>query len=884
LKRRIKKIMQTSINKTKATTLMTIVLLMASITLVTMSAVPVKTVQAQLSEIGTSPSTLEGYPNLGPLPSGVTPAYTYESRAYLSFRPNPIGVGQSLLVNVWTSPGMYHAFYMQAYKVTIQKPDGTTVVVGPFNSYTGDATAWFEYVVDQAGTWKFKFESPGTYIPAGTYWDLPGSQIGGYAGPGKYYTLGASVYYTPDSTDWQELTVQQDMVSSWPAMPLPTDYWTRPVNPMFREWWPILGGYPFTGNAYYYPGGRVLYASNYKYTAYVQAPNSGHIVWKRRGYPAAMAGMVGGYAYDYSLSSGGGTPSIIFGGRCYQSVSKIVGNASVSYYQCYDLRTGEIYWERTDVSPTPSYIEYTPPTPTLGGAAGSPGHEADVGWSISLITISGSRLYKYNPATGALSGNYSISPLSGGTYYMPGYALTVQDLGAAAANATGGRYRLINWTTYGTLANLTTTTGTRIASNITFPRSSFSQMVFDYDAGIGAYCWWASPPGPQWCIGHEIQAIDLKTGAVLWYSLNNDTITENIQGTALVMDRGKIAFGAHGRHWTCWDARTGKKLWTSEQTAYPWGSWWPYNLASYDFNETKGAIITSTYEGVYAIDWDNGKILWHYTDENAVPFESPYDATPFFTGVTIADGKVYAYNGEHTTSYPISRDWKLYCINATTGEGIWKMLNPMTPGAVADGYLTASNSYDGHMYVFGRGKSAATVTASPKTIAKGATIVIEGTVLDQSPAQPGTPCVAKDSMETQMEYLHLQMPITGLWGNETLTGVPVILTAIGSDGTVIDIGTTTTNGYYGAFGYAWTPPKEDTYTIMASFNGDDSYGSSSAATFVSVGPAPASPTPTPTPQPQAEPDNTPLIYATVAIIIAIVIVGLLIILTLRKRQ
>jgi hypothetical protein len=139
-------------------------------------------------------------------------------------------------------------------------------------------------------------------------------------------------------------------------------------------------------------------------------------------------------------------------------------------------------------------------------------------------------------------------------------------------------------------------------------------------------------------------------------------------------------------------------------------------------------------------------------------------------------------------------------------------------------------------------------------------------------------------METQMEYLHLQMPITGLWGNETLTGVPVILTAIGSDGTVIDIGTTTTNGYYGAFGYAWTPPKEDTYTIMASFNGDDSYGSSTAATFASVGPAPATPTPTPTPQPQAEPDNTPLIYATVAIIIAIVIVGLLIILTLRKRQ
>jgi hypothetical protein len=85
-------------------------------------------------------------------------------------------------------------------------------------------------------------------------------------------------------------------------------------------------------------------------------------------------------------------------------------------------------------------------------------------------------------------------------------------------------------------------------------------------------------------------------------------------------------------------------------------------------------------------------------------------------------------------------------------------------------------------------------------------------------------------MSTQMEFLQMQMPIDGLWHNETITGVPVILTAIASDGTVTDIGTVTTNGYYGTFSQAWAPPAEGTYTILASFNGDDSYGSSSAAT------------------------------------------------------
>jgi hypothetical protein len=151
-----------------------------------------------------------------------------------------------------------------------------------------------------------------------------------------------------------------------------------------------------------------------------------------------------------------------------------------------------------------------------------------------------------------------------------------------------------------------------------------------------------------------------------------------------------------------------------------------------------------------------------------------------------------------------------------------------------------------------------------------------------SPTALGTvPCVSAASMETQMEYLYMQQPIDGIWHNETITGVPVILTAIGSDNTVYDLGTVTTNGYYGTFSMAWTPPKADTYTITATFAGDDSYGSSTAATAVSVSPAPSA-TPTPTP-PAAQPatDYTPYIIGMgIAIIIAVAIVGLLL---YRKR-
>jgi len=511
------------------------------------------------------------------------------------------------------------------------------------------------------------------------------------------------------------------------------------------------------------------------------------------------------------------------------------------------------------------------------GTAYIPGESADIGYSVYLAAISGSSLLKWDPWTGVLSQNISISPLSGGTIYNNDLVLSVQNIGTFMAP----NYRLINWTMKGSSTNFTT----RVYNNISWPFSAltggFGGCV-DYELGLAASCGWASPPGPQWCIGVDITVTDLRTGTNLWSYKTNDTVTENVQSpSSFVMTRGKIAFGAHGRVWSCWNARTGQKLWTSEQTEYPWGSWWPYSTASYDISEDQSAIITLTYEGVYAINWDNGKILWHYKDPNSVPFENPYDATPFFTGVTMADGKVYTYNGEHTQSQPFSRDWKIHCINATTGEGIWKMLNPMTPGAMADGYLTASNPYDGYMYVFGRGESATTVTAPDVAVPLGTALTIKGTVLDQSPGQQGTPCVSAASMETQMEYLHLQMPIDGLWHNETIAGVPVTLTAIGSDGSVTDLGQVTTNGYYGTFSKAWTPPKEDTYTIIASFAADDSYGSSNAATAVTVGPAPATPE---TPEIPTPVDYTMTItYAAIAIIIAVAIALALAVLLLRKR-
>src|SRR5665647_1485576 len=185
-----------------------------------------------------------------PLPTGVTADHVEETRAFLSFSPTTIGVGQSLLVNVWLNPALHVSRYFRDYTITFTKPDGTTEVFKK-DSYRADTTAWLEYKPDQVGSWTVKFVFPGGYFPAGNYTVYSGAFIGA-----QVWNFIESTYYLPSETQKQTFTVQQDMVPSWPPAALPTDYWTRPVSLENREWWPILGNYPGTG----YVGGGSMWA------------------------------------------------------------------------------------------------------------------------------------------------------------------------------------------------------------------------------------------------------------------------------------------------------------------------------------------------------------------------------------------------------------------------------------------------------------------------------------------------------------------------------------------------------------------------------------------------------------------------------------------------
>jgi hypothetical protein len=838
-----------------------------------------------------------------PLPAGVTPDATFDTRAHISFSPDPIGVGQPLLINVWVQPPIHVTHYFKdAFQVTITKPDGTKDVK-TLSSYQGDSTAWLNYVTDQVGNWTIKFDFLGAYFPAGNY-TIKGGQFSATLGKDQNQVFPLSAYYKPSSDGPYNVVVQSQMAASWPAAPLPTDFWTRPISPEDREWWSISGNYPGTGvvgGGPNWPADTNTHMSNYGFTPYVQAPNTAHVVWRRQG---AISGLIGGSMGTLDFSGGGGNPSIIYAGRCYQTLTKVVNGVLTSVWQCYDLRTGQVYWERTDVTQVPTMISYVPFTVQM-----VPGTEASpTGLSVSLMYVGSGRLIKYDPYVGSVTMNISIAPLTTGTMYAPDTFLSVQNIGTTASPY----YRLISWA-IGGYGAFSSNLYVSVLNNVSYPFSSVGSSI-DYDSMIaittvgirstaasGLPSAWETTGGVNSGVTYNqiIMATSLTTGQLLW-NITTDVSTGGPY-PASVADQGKFAVHDNDGYWHCYDLQTGKQLWVSELSSWPWGTFGAYAQQS-----AYGLLFWEQYDGVVAYNWTTGKVAWHF-EAPAPPFETPYtDANrtqvySFYSGATIADGKLYTWNTEHTASLPLTRGWSVYCINATTGQGLWNLTGAMTAGAIADGYLTASNSYDGYMYVFGKGTSATTVTAPQTTVALGTSVVIQGSVFDMSPGtmQPtdtsatttmplknniglqNVPCVSDSSMSTQMDYLYMNGPIDGIWHNVTMVGVPVTLTAIGSDGSVINIGTTTTNANHGTFSFAWNPPREGLYTITASFVGTDSYGSSSAAAAVSVGPAPATIN---IPQAQTPPDYTiAIIGAAVAIIVAVVIVGLALFFALRKR-
>jgi hypothetical protein len=225
-----------------------------------------------------------------------------------------------------------------------------------------------------------------------------------------------------------------------------------------------------------------------------------------------------------------------------------------------------------------------------------------------------------------------------------------------------------------------------------------------------------------------------------------------------------------------------------------------------------------------------------------------------------------------------------------TGEEIWRIDGAFRgswsggDSIIGDSIIATYDTYDGCIYAIGRGPTKTTVSAPATSIKLGESLVISGTAMDISPGTEaeniklrfpnGVPAVSDAIMSDWMLYTYKQFAKP-----TNVAGVEIALNVVDSNGNNREIGTTTTSDGY--FSFTWKPDIEGDYTVYASFAGSESYWPSQATSSFTVNPAAT--TPAPIPDVAAPPTEMYILSGVAAIIIAIVIVGVVLLLAIKKR-
>ncbi len=738
------------------------------------------------------------------LATPTTDAATITTFAYINVAPNPIGVGQTALVDFWTSNVPPTGYAWEGQTVTVTKPDGTTETKGPYKS-DPVGSMYFYFIPDKVGTYYFQFSWPGQTLLGNTY--------------------------KPSVSQKIQLTVQQQQLPQWSEAPVPgpNDYWTRPIISENREWWSISGNWLM--RAYYSVARSHLYGS--AFNPYTYAPNTAHIVWTK---PVAFGGIIGGEFKQDSYYTGLSYEmrlwdKVIINGRLFYSTP----DPPLTGFYCVDLRTGEEIWHQENGSIAMGQI-YAYEAPNQHGALsylwGFDGsvwsmYDAFTGNLILSLAPAQAIPNKYGGAVLSENGDLLVYFISGAKNWLAMWnsskAIPASGIGAAEQwRPDTYRGKTLNWTN-------------GIQWNVTIPDVPGTQSLIECTSDVMVAYSVLPRTNDTDLASYVYVGYSLKDGSQLW--VQNRTIADGatIWPYGCAAAEGKyLSFIYEKKQTVCYNLYTGNELWTTEPMASDWSIYSTGRAIAY------GRYYNSGYDGtLYAYNLTTGKTLWTFSTPPS-GLETPYGSWPLYGGFTIANGKIYQGTGEHSPSMPLYRGEKLYCIDAETGKEIWNITGWFHQGAIADGYMAIMNVADNQLYCFGHGQTATTVSAPEVAVPKGAPVLIKGTVTDQSPGAKDTPAISDEDMSAWMEYLYMQQPLP-----KNAKGVSVHLTAIDPNNNFQDIDTVTTDAK-GNYFASWTPPVPGLYRVTASFAGSDSYFSSDAETGFIVSEAAASPAVTPT--------------------------------------
>ncbi len=267
-----------------------------------------------------------------------SPPWTFVSYPYIVAAPNPVGVGQTVSVVFWIDdpfPGasVTNDIRRHDYTLTITDPDGKVETKHWDSIADSTGMQFMQYTPTKVGNYTFKFD-----YPAQNYtWTSPTT-------PGASATYAGDMWLGASKTI--TLTVQQDPITApVESYPMPTEYWTRPIEGQNTYWYTIASNWLGTP---YVIGANAAYGIPGAVQTDGTAPNSAHVMWSK---PIQWGGVVGGNdtAYQGEMYYSGlsynvrfANPIIMQGNLYY--VEPYGNGATGGYLIAVNLQTGDELW------------------------------------------------------------------------------------------------------------------------------------------------------------------------------------------------------------------------------------------------------------------------------------------------------------------------------------------------------------------------------------------------------------------------------------------------------------------------------------------------------------------------------------------------------------
>ncbi len=844
-------------------------------------------------------------------------AVTMKTYPIVDAIPNPVGVGQETLLKCGISEALPSASYgWSGITFTVTKPDGTTETLGPFTTDSTGST-YTTYVPNQVGNYTIT-----TNFPNNTY-PITATPMGRTA-PIQQGTI-----MLASSKSMTLEVIESVDVQSYPGHALPTEYWSRPIDPQLREWYSISGNWVERT-----PNSIALYQDN--------APDTPHVLWANvyeqggisgglyDGENKIIADMYAGDAYEGRFAN-----AVVINGVLYYNAqgNGLYAQVSIPGIQAVDLHTGEKLW----------YLNGT--FLNFGQTMFFPSYNVNGVWNY-LWSVTGSTYTAYSTNDGSFQFQFFNVP-SGTRVWGPNGEILIYQTNFNAGwmalwNSTlaGQQNDVINTPSYGswdfgTLGlgpnggfspnptnqlNQQTNSGYPLSRhldgsldkcytwNVTIPKGLSASYLRAYvgDRVVGMFYnqsmvrMWGLPIDSITTTRNasintqSISTIFDKTwnapsdwldgNNFLYYTGASDYVTDDTYGDGVMAVFSKELTTHYG-----FSLVDGSYLWTTESENYL--DLYGAGAMEHTWYFAYGHLYSVGLAGImYAYNLQTGKVDWTYTLKD--PYNEPVTGENWWGWIDlIADGKIYIGTLEHSANSPMPRGAPYACVNATDGSQIFRINGLMRETrwggnpVIGDGIIAGYDTYDGRIYAMGKGPTKTTVTAPNLGAAPGQSVLISGKVTDVSPGTTapritmrfpdGVPAVSDESQSQYMLYMYKQFEMP-----TNTSGVPVTISVVDANGNFREIGKTTSDST-GSYSLSWIPDIAGKYTVITTFAGSNAYYGSYDQTAFVVDEAAATSTPHPTVAPSMA--DLYILPGIIGIIIAIVVVGAVIILVLRKR-